>query len=132
MLVKHTHQSDLLFSSVFDTVDIGLVVVDSMRSIVGWNEWIARVSRRTAEDVVGKSLQDIFPEIHGTRLPTVIDDAFQAGSSSVLTHSLNASLPLRGEGGERLLHNIVVRPVHSMHAHYCLLQITDVTVAVTR
>jgi len=132
MLVKHTHKSDLLFSSVFDTVDIGLVVVDSMRSIVGWNEWIARVSRRTAEDVEGKSLEDIFPEIHGTRLPTVIDDAFQAGSSSVLTHSLNALLPLRDEGGERLLHNIVVRPVHSMHAHYCLLQITDVTVAVTR
>jgi PAS domain S-box-containing protein len=132
MLVKQTDHYDLVFRAVFDTVDIGLVVVDSMRSIVGWNDWIARVSRRRAQDVVGKSLEDIFPEIRSTRLPRVIDDAFQAGSSSVLTHSLNALLPLRGEGGERLLHNIVVRPVHSMNAHYCLLQITDVTVAVTR
>ena len=132
MLVKQTDQSDFVFGAVFDTVDIGLVLVDSMRSIVAWNEWIARVSRRTAQDVVGKSLDDIFPEIHSTRLPSVIDDAFEAGSSSVLTHSLNELLPLRGEGGERLLHNIVVRPVHSMHAHYCLLQITDVTVAVAR
>jgi len=31
-----------------------------------------------------------------------------------------------------LLHNIVVRPVSSLRANYCLLQITDVTVAVTR
>ena len=132
MLVKQTDNFDLVFRAVFDTVDIGLVVVDSMGSIVGWNEWIARVSRRTAQDVVGKSLEDIFPEIHSTRLPSVIDDAFQVGSSSVLTHTLNELLPLRGEGGERLLHNIVVRPVRSMNANYCLLQITDVTVAVTR
>ena len=41
-------------------------------------------------------------------------------------------LPLQGESGEPLLHNIVVRPVSSVHANYCLLQITDVTVAVTR
>ena len=132
MLIKQTDQSDLVFRAVFDTVDIGLVVLNSLRSIVGWNEWIARVSRCAAEDVVGKTLEDIFPEIRSTRLPSVIEDAFQAGSSSVLTHSLNALLPLRSEGGERLLHNIVVRPIHSMHAHYCLLQITDVTVSVTR
>ena len=36
------------------------------------------------------------------------------------------------KSGEPLLHNIVVRPVSSVHATYCLLQITDVTVAVTR
>ena len=48
--------SDFVFGAVFDTVDIGLVVVDSKGWIVGWNEWIARVSRRPAQDVVGKSL----------------------------------------------------------------------------
>jgi PAS domain S-box-containing protein len=132
MLFKQTDQSDLMFRAVFDTVDIGLVVVNSARAIVGWNEWIARVSRRTADEAVGKSLETIFPEIQNTRLPSVVEDAFQVGSSSVLTHSLNELLPLRGEGGEKLLHNIVVRPVHCMHAQYCLLQITDVTMAVTR
>ena len=64
--------------------------------------------------------------------PSVIADAFQVGSSSILTHTLNALLPLQGEGGEPLLHNIIVRPVSSAHANYCLLQVTDVTVAVTR
>jgi PAS domain-containing protein len=70
--------------------------------------------------------------VRNTRLPDVIGDSFQAGSSSVLTHTLNTLLPLRGENGEPLLHNIVVRPVSSVHANYCLLQITDVTTAVTR
>jgi len=124
--------SDLVFGQVFDTVDIGLVVLDSQGRIVGWNEWIARVSRRAAKDVLGKTLSEVFPEVRHTRLPDVIEDSFRAGSSSILTHTLNALLPLQGESGEPLLHNIVVRPVSAVQARYCLLQITDVTVAVTR
>src|ERR1700730_325487 len=124
--------SDLALGAVFDTVDIGLIVLDREARIVAWNEWISRVSRRPAPDVLGKPLYDIFPGVRGTRLPQVIDDSFQAGSSSILTHTLNELLPLKGEGGEPLLHSIVVRPVSSAQAQYCLLQITDVTVAVTR
>jgi len=124
--------SDLLFGPVFDAVDMGLVVLDRDGCIVGWNDWIARVSRRPAKDVLGKTLYDIFPRARSTRLTTVIDDSLQAGSSSILTHTLNVLLPLEGESGQPLLHNIVVRPVYSVHSNYCLLQITDVTVAVTR
>jgi len=124
--------SDLLFGPVFDTVDIGLVVLDRQGCIVGWNEWMARVSRRQARDALGKALVELFPEVRETRLPDVIDDSFSAGSSSILTYTLNSLLPLQGESGEPLLHNIIVRPVSSVHANYCLLQITDVTVAVTR
>jgi PAS domain S-box-containing protein len=124
--------SDLLFGPVFDTVDIGLVVLDSQGCIVGWNEWMARVSRRPAREVLGSAFLEVFPEVRQTRLPDVIDDSFLAGSSSILTHTLNALLPLKSESGDTLLHNIVVRPVSSARATYCLLQITDVTVAVMR
>src|SRR3984957_18836879 len=124
--------SDPVFGPVFDAVDIGLVVLDRQNCIVRWNQWIARVSRRQAPDVLGKALFEVFPEVRHTRLPDVINDSFCAGSSSILTHTLNALLPLQGESGEPLLHNIVVRPVSSVHANYCLLQISDVTVAVAR
>jgi PAS domain S-box-containing protein len=124
--------SDLLFGPVFDTVDIGLVVIDGDGLVVAWNDWIARISRRPAHQVLGQPFFEIFPDAHNSRMPGVIADAFQAGSSSILTHTLNALLPLQGEGGEPLYHNIVVRPVSSVQANYCLLQITDVTVAVTR
>lgn len=123
---------DLVFGPVFDTVDIGLVVLDRQFCIVGWNEWIARMSRRTAKDVLGKTLYDVFPDLVGARLAAVIDDSFQVGSSSVLTHTLNRLLSLQSDSGGPLLHNIVVRPVSSKGATFCLLQITDVSVAVTR
>lgn len=129
MLVKAT---DFMIGPVFDAVDIGLILLDNQLCIVGWNEWMVRASRLSAEDVLGKNLREIFPDLGTGRLPDVIEDAFQANSSSILTHTLNALLPLRGEGGEKLLHNIVVRPVASVAAKYCLLQITDVTTAVSR
>ena len=125
--------SDPVFGPVFDTVDIGLVVIDRDGLVVGWNDWMARISRRSAQQVIGKSFYEIFPDARETRLPGVIEDSLKVGSSSILTHTLNALLPLQGEGGEPILHNIVVRPVSSLvHTDYCLLQITDVTVAVTR
>ena len=124
--------SDTLFGQVFDTVDIGLVVIDRNGRVVGWNEWMVRVSRRTAQQALGKPFFEIFPDARSTRMPGVIEDTFQVGSSSILTHTLNVLLPLQADGGEPLLHNIVVRPISSVTDNYCLLQITDVTVAVTR
>jgi PAS domain S-box-containing protein len=120
------------FEAVFDDLDVGVVVLDGQCSIVGWNDWIARASGIARESALGNDLLNIFPELRDTRLPAVIDDALNVGSSSILTHTLNKLLPLRGEDGQELLHNIVVRPVSSGQSHHCLLQISDVTVSVAR
>ena len=124
--------SEVDFGPVFDAVDIGIIVLDRRECVVGWNEWMARVSRQSKAAVRGKSLYDVFPNLRETRLPAVIADSFQVGSSSILTHSLNTLLPLRGEGGHALLHNVVVRPISSGQSDLCLLQVDDVTVSVMR
>ena len=118
--------------SVFETVDIGLIVLDSEVRVVAWNDWMARATGRPAQDVVGMTLHEIFPDLQSSRLITAIDDSFAAGSSGVLTHTLNKLFPLSASNGELLLHNVVVRPVKSDTQVYCLLQVSDVTVAVTR
>ena len=66
--------SDLLFGPVFDTVDIGLVLLDRQGCVVGWKEWMARISRRPAQDVLGRKLSDVFPVLLSSRLLDVIDD----------------------------------------------------------
>jgi PAS domain S-box-containing protein len=124
--------SKLEIEHVFDALDVGIVVVDNRRCIIAWNDWIARVSRRSKASVLGKALYDVFPNLHDTRVPTVIEDSLLVGSSSILTHSLNKLLPLFGDDGQELLHNIIVLPVSSGESNLCLLQINDVTVPVTR
>jgi PAS domain S-box-containing protein len=124
--------SEFEFGPAFDAVDIGIIVLDRRECIVGWNEWMARVTRQPKPAVLGKSFYEVFPGLRDTRLPTVIGDSFQVGSSSILTHSLNTLLPLRGEDGGELLHNVIVRPISSERSEFCLLQINDVTVPVMR
>ncbi|MBH5370559.1 hybrid sensor histidine kinase/response regulator [Bradyrhizobium glycinis] len=130
--VTPNNATDPIYEPAFDTVDIGLIVVDSAGRIVAWNDWMARTSKRSTAEVLGKDFFDVFPKARTTRLPSVIEDAFQVGSSSLLTHTLNSLLPLRLDDGGELLHNIIVRPVPTAESNYCLLQVTDVTAAVTR
>jgi PAS domain S-box-containing protein len=124
--------SKLEFGAVTDALDVGIIVLDGQARIVAWNEWLARITGHARQSVLGKNLYELFPGLLTTRLPAVISDAHEVGSSSILTHSLNKLLPLRGEDGHELLHNIVVRPVSSGRSRFCLLQINDVTVAVNR
>jgi len=119
--------------TVLDALDVGVIVLDQHARVVGWNDWISRATGHDKETVVGRPLIEIFPELTSTRLPAVIEEALQIGSSSILTHTLNKLLPLLGEHGRQILHNIVVRPVWSDDGgRCCLLQINDVTVAVAR
>ena len=118
--------------AAFDALDVGVIVLDADGRIVAWNDWIVRVTAYSRSSALGKKLFELFPRLRATRLPTVINDALQVGSASVLTHSLNKLLPLHGENGQPLLHNIVVRPVLSGRSTYCLLQVDDVTVSVSR
>lgn len=122
----------LAFESIFDDLDVGIIVLDSQRAVVGWNEWIGRTSKVSKQAALGKDLFSLFPGLHGTRLSSVIEDSLRVGSSGFLTHTLNTLLPLKSGDGEDMLHNIVVRPVSSEQSSYCLLQISDVTVSVMR
>src|SRR5215218_4973201 len=99
------------FDAVFDALDVGIIVLDPDGVIVGWNDWVARVTGKSRHAVLGENLYAVFPALQTGRLPSVINETFEAGSSSILTHSLNTLLPLRGADGQELLHNIVVRPI---------------------
>jgi PAS domain S-box-containing protein len=124
--------SALQTTAVLDALDIGIVILDRDARVVVWNEWMTRHAGVTAAAATGGTLVALFPGLAATRLPAAIEASFTDGSSSILTHSLNKLLPLRDETGKELLHNAIIRPVAAGSAQQCLLQINDVTVAVTR
>jgi len=120
------------WESILDAIDAGVIVIDERRNIAAWNDWLEKASGRSASSVRGRNLFEVFDSSKLTRLQSAVADAFQFGSSSVLTHSLNTLLPLRDEVGQNLIHNVVVRPLYAEQITHCVLQITDVTVWVTR
>jgi PAS domain S-box-containing protein len=119
-------------NAVFDTIDVGLILVDGEHRVVGWNPRIAAASGISDAAAKGRRLDELFPAIP-PRLKTAITQALELGASSLITHALNPQLfPLRTRTGTRLIHDISVRSVGVRPQLECLLQIVDVTVAAGR
>jgi len=117
---------------IFDAIDLGLVVLDERMLVLQWNGWMESATGRPSAEISGRRLEDIFPGALNARLTTAIEDALTAGSSSILTHTLHTAVfPLQTRNGRKLIHNVAVRPLAGS-ARRCLVQISDVTVAVER
>src|SRR5689334_22586141 len=125
--------SNDLARAVLDALDSGLAILDREERVFAWNEWLASASGIVASEATGKTLEEIFPQVSGSRLTSAIKAALEFGASSLLSHALHPGLmPLRTRAGRPLLHNVAVRPVGATTPVGCLLQIADVTLATER
>jgi PAS domain S-box-containing protein len=117
---------------IFDLVDLGLIVLDADMRVLAWNGWMEAATGQNADEARQNRLDEVFPNVVNARLITAVGDALNAGTSSILSHSLHAAVfPLKTRNGRALIHNVVVRPLAGVVPR-CLVQISDVTVAVER
>ncbi|MDQ0395520.1 PAS domain-containing hybrid sensor histidine kinase/response regulator [Labrys monachus] len=118
---------------ILDALDTGLIILDRDKKVVGWNGWVVSATRVSAEEAAGRTLEEIFPPEPLRRLLAAVDNALHAGTSSLLTHSLNPDLlPLHTRAGRSLIHDVSVRPLGPRSEARCLIQIVDVTLAAER
>ncbi len=118
-------------------INAGITIIDSSGLVWFWNHWLEEKSGLSAEAATGKPFLELFPELNNTRLALAIDTALKYGLTSLLSQSLNKSpLPLFDKSSnpvERLQQAIHVAPVECPdHARFCLVQVNDVSLAVTR
>jgi len=120
-------------SGVFDAIDLGLILLDGDRRVVGWNAWIANASGISDDAARDRRLDELFPDRIPPRLAAAISQALELGASSLVTHTLHpVMLPLRTPAGRQLVHNITVRSSGKRPNLRCLLQILDVTIVAGR
>lgn len=128
-----------LFYSTLKAVNAGIIVFDLHQRIVFWNDWMERFSYASEKDVLGKTLSELYPDIQSVRLLHAVNNALVNHMPSLLSQTLNKSpLPLfatpqDASESNRIQQAIQVIPiVVSPSAHYCMIQITDVSAAVNR
>jgi PAS domain S-box-containing protein len=115
--------------SIFDALNLGIVVLDENCRVVGWNNWLANASGLSKEQVFGRRLEDIFPDAIDPSLTSAISEALEYGAARLLTHSLHKRLlPLRTRSGEEVVHDISIQSVRPKPGAKCLVQIVDITV----
>lgn len=129
--------TDCLSETVLDALQAGVAVLDAQGGIRAWNKWLAARSGVSRDTALGRRLDELFPEILGTRLHSAIEQALVRHLASMLTPGLNpVYLPLQrvATGKRRQEHIeqlIYVTPMRHAEAA-CLVQIEDVTATVRR
>lgn len=56
-----------MWDQVVDVIDMGLLVVDREQRVTAWNQWMMRHSGLRPEDVLGRPLTDLFPDLANRR-----------------------------------------------------------------
>ncbi len=129
---------ELEFSRLFDEKDIpllldevklGFLLLSEKRRIIYANNWFLDALQQFPADVIGRSIDEIFPEPITGRLTTAIDEALVAGRSSMLTTRLNKSLfPLTSPDGNTMHQRVMIKPFgHNDEFRRCTIRIEDVT-----
>ncbi len=128
-----------LVDSVMRAVNIGAVVLDSAQRVVLWNHWMEKHSGCAAEDVLGQNLFDVFTELNNTRIQLAVGQALRENFPSLLSQTLNKSpFTLYNTAADkaqdlRMQQAVAVMPLKvDQLPRHCLIQITDVSMAVAR
>ncbi len=128
-----------LLEGVLAAINLGAIVVDSDCRIVLWNRWMERYANVPASEAVGRDFFSLFADLRGKRIDSAITQALRSNFPSVLSQTLNKSpFPLYADSvmrsrGERMQQALAVTPVEVAGAgRHCLIQISDVSIAVGR
>jgi diguanylate cyclase (GGDEF)-like protein/PAS domain S-box-containing protein len=132
------HQLDL-FQSVFKSVRTGIIVFDAEQRIVLWNNWVEQHSALKADEVLGKTFGEVFPDMVNGRSHIAIGESLVNNFASLISQTLNKSpfplysIPSDRDSGNRMQQAVHVMPLYvgSLPRH-CLVQISDVSMAVAR
>lgn len=119
--------SELLLNALSNLLD-GVILLDAEGRIIFWNMWMSRASGYELGEVVGKTVEQLFPEQAGGRLANAVIWALKNGLPSVLSPSLNRHpLPLSFDG-RCIEQSIYVQPLSPKgQVSCCLICVSDVT-----
>ncbi|NEX61647.1 sensor domain-containing diguanylate cyclase [Noviherbaspirillum galbum] len=128
-----------LLQGVFKAVRTGLIVFDGEQRIVLWNNWVEQHSGLKAASVVGKPFAAVFPDMVNGRTHIAIGESLVNNFASLISQTLNkAPFPLYNTPADLATGTRMQQAVHVMPldvpgaARHCLVQISDVSMAVAR
>ena len=125
---------------VADSIQTGLIVLDLAGCVRLFNRWMVQSSGLRFEQVVGRDVFDIFPELNAGRAGIALKACLHSGLPAVLSNSLNpAPFPLYSDARQRARGvrrqqsvRIFRSPAQDGGGMQVLIEISDVSNAVAR
>ncbi len=127
------------WSTIFDAVGFGLVLVDADAHVLLWNGWLTRHSGVDAQDAFGQPLAAVFGAAPSASFVAALHNALHYKLPVVLSNVLHrcplplyAQLPM-SESADRMPHAITMTPLAvAPWGPCCLIQIADSSRAISR
>ena len=119
-----------------DLCNHGTIVLNRAREVVLWNQWMVQASGLSEEQAIGKTLADLFGTRLSPRLQQGIGAALDHAQSSLLSTAFTPNpLPLEHPymEGVPMTQRVVLKAFKANdNEHFCLIDITDVSLAASR
>ncbi|AGX87614.1 GGDEF domain protein [Candidatus Symbiobacter mobilis CR] len=126
-----------------DHLQLGLLVLDADKRIAFANQWFLRHAAMQLQDVLARTLIEVFPQFQHSHFLLFLEQAINSGFPVLLSQSLHPSpfplfLPSAERGQDRFLRqSIRIIPMghgvaNGLDQRYTMIQITDVTHSVLR
>jgi signal transduction histidine kinase len=112
-----------------DTLNLGLIFLDSELKITGWNQWLGYRIAKDDSIKIGMPFLDFANDKSGSRLHNCLLEALENGRSSLLSNTLNpCHIPI-WHGSAQIIYNLVITRFHQKGTGtpVVIVQIMDVT-----
>lgn len=88
------------YNQIFETVNLGLIILDRKLRITGWNRWLELHSGISADEIVGQKICDVFPSLAQGSFVRTVKGVFAFGNYASYSQKLHKYLiPLRSSHG---------------------------------
>jgi len=95
------------YAQIIESINIGIVIIDKEFRVIEWNKWMAEYSNNTFEDVMGKNIYDIYPELDKNFFNRGCKSVFTFGNMVYLSAKLHNFLfpfTIQGSNSELFTH----------------------------
>jgi len=79
----------MIFSQIFDMLDVGIVILDRDLNVFKWNRWMTTHSKIHPENIVGKPLFDFFPDLNAPWFLRNCKSVFAFGNFAFFSQKLH-------------------------------------------
>jgi diguanylate cyclase (GGDEF)-like protein/PAS domain S-box-containing protein len=89
---------------IFETINLGLVILDRELRITGWNRWMELHSGITSQKILGRSVCEVFPSLSEGSFKRIVKSVFAFGNYASYSQKLHKFLfPMKNPHGSSTL-----------------------------
>lgn len=117
-----------LFQFALNSIDIGIIIIDSSQIIRFWNQYMERISEIKKEDAVDKTLGEVCDTFQKRRYQDILESVLVHNQSRFCSSKLHKAFVFPLAGDKSIIRqNMKIEPTTINDEVFALIQINDIT-----